>query len=309
MSNIAFIGLGHMGAPMVQNLLKHGHAVRIFDISPAAMAQGQAMGATITESPSAAVKNAEVIFTMLQTGEQVREVCLGKQGIFQHLQPEALYIDCSSIDIESTRFLHVQAQQHSIAMLDAPVSGGVKGAAAASLTIMVGGSADNFARGKALLESLGKLVLHAGGPGNGQAAKICNNLILGISMIAVSEGFALAEKLGLEAKTFFNISSHASGECWAMTHYNPVPGVLADVPANHQYRPGFTAAMMLKDLKLSQNAADNANMRTELAAKATELYQCFVDNDSTHASLDFSAIIKLVSHSDQIQGDSNDESP
>lgn len=243
-------------------------------------------------SPLDAVKDAEIVWTMLQTGEQVRKICLDDDGIFGHLKPGTLYIDSSSIDIESTRFLHQQAEQRQIAMLDAPVSGGVKGAAEATLTIMAGGKPTDFERGKALLQCVGKFVFHAGAPGNGQAAKICNNLILGISMIAVSEGFSLAEKLGLDPKTFFEISSHASGECWAMTRYNPVPGVLENVPANNQYQPGFTAAMMLKDLKLSQNAAETAGMQTELAAKATELYQRFVE--SGQANLDFSAIIKMI---------------
>lgn len=292
MTNIAFIGLGKMGAPMVQNLVKHGHTVKVLDVVPAAIAHGVEIGAIAAASPTDAVKNAEVVFTMLQTGDQVREVCLGNNGIFKQLMPGALYIDSSSIDIESTRLLHQQAQQHSIAMLDAPVSGGVKGAAAATLAIMVGGTSADFERGKPILQLLGKYVFHAGAAGNGQAAKICNNLILGISMIAVSEGFTLAEKLGLDPKTFFEISSHASGQCWTMTNYNPVPGVLENVPANNDYRPGFTAAMMLKDLKLSQTAAQTAGMSTELAAKATELYQRFVDADPDN--LDFSAIIKMI---------------
>lgn len=292
MTTIAFIGLGKMGAPMVQNLLKHGHTVKVFDVVADAIAHGVEMGAIAAASPIDAVKYAEVVFTMLQTGDQVREICLGNNGIFKHFIPGALYIDSSSIDIESTRLLHQHAQQQNIAMLDAPVSGGVKGAAAATLTIMVGGASADFERGKSILQLLGKFVFHAGAAGNGQAAKICNNLILGISMIAVSEGFTLAEKLGLDPKTFFEISSHASGQCWSMTHYNPVPGVIENVPANNDYRPGFTAAMMLKDLKLSQNAAKTAGMSTELGAKATDLYQRFVNTD--HADLDFSAIIKMI---------------
>lgn len=292
MKNIAFIGLGKMGAPMVKNLLKAEHRLTVFDVAPAAIAHCVEDGAISASSSLNAVKNAEIVFTMLQSGDQVREVCLGSQGIFQHLKPGALYIDSSSIDIDSTRFLHQQAQQQNIAMLDAPVSGGVKGAETATLTIMVGGTPTDFLRGKPLLQLLGKWVVHAGPGGNGQVAKICNNLILGISMIAVSEGFTLAEKLGLDPKIFFEISSHASGECWSMTHYNPVPGVLENVPANNQYRPGFTAAMMLKDLKLSQSAAQTAHLTTELAAKATELYQRFVDSD--HADMDFSGIIQML---------------
>lgn len=293
MVKIAFIGLGNMGTPIVRNLLKRGHAVTVYDVVPAAIAGCVESGATPAASAVDAVKGVEVVWTMLQTGEQVRAVCLENAGIFSHLKPGILYIDSSSIDIESTRFLHQQAQQRGIEMLDAPVSGGVKGATEAMLTFMVGGTPINFERAKPLLESLGKFVFYAGAAGNGQAAKICNNLILGISMIAVSEGFTLAEKLGLDPKVFYDISSHASGECWAMTHYNPVPGVLENVPANNDYRPGFTAAMMLKDLKLSQAAAQTAGLTTALAAKATDLYQHFTD--SGHANLDFSAIIKALS--------------
>lgn len=291
MVKIAFIGLGHMGTPMVQNLLKHGHNVTVYDVVPAAITRCVELGAQSAISAVDAVKNAEVVWTMLQTGEQVREICLGNEGIFAHLKAKTLYIDSSSIDIESTRDLHQAALSQGIHMVDAPVSGGVKGALQATLTFMVGGADEDFARAKPLLESLGKSIFHAGKAGNGQAAKICNNLILGISMIAVSESFTLAEKLGLNPKIFYEISSHASGECWAMTQYNPVPGVLENVPANHDYRPGFTAAMMLKDLLLSQSAAHTAGTTTELGAKATELYQRFVN--SGFADLDFSAIIKL----------------
>lgn len=290
--NMAFIGLGKMGAPMVENLLKNHHRVKVFDVMAPAVQHCTALGAVAAASVVDAVKDAEIIFTMLQTGDQVREVCLGEQGIFKQLKPDALYIDSSSIDIESTRLLHERAEQQGIAMLDAPVSGGVKGAANATLTIMVGGEAADFARAKPVLQQLGKFVFHAGAAGNGQAAKICNNLILGISMIAVSEGFVLAEKLGLDPKTFFEISSHSSGQCWVMTQYNPVPGVLENVPANNHYRPGFTAAMMLKDLKLSQDAAKIVGMHTQLGAKAVELYQHFLDTHSEQ--LDFSAIIQSM---------------
>jgi 3-hydroxyisobutyrate dehydrogenase len=293
MTKITFIGLGKMGAPMVQNLLRHNYSVIVFDIVPAAIEACVNQGAIPAHSPQEAVQNAEVVWTMLQTGEQVKEICVGKNGIFHLLNPNTLYIDSSSIDIESTRFLHQQAAQNNIAMLDAPVSGGVKGAGEGTLTIMAGGSVETFERAKSLLSTVGKMIYYAGAPGNGQAAKICNNMILGISMIAVSEAFTLAEKLGLDPKTFFEISSHASGECWAMTRYNPVPGVLENVPANNQYQPGFTAAMMLKDLKLSQDAAKLANIGTQMGAKAVELYQQWIDSD--HGQLDFSSIIQYLS--------------
>ena len=293
MNIIAFIGLGNMGFPMAQNLIKKGYDLKVFDIAAPVLSKAESIGAIICSSPGEAAEQADVIFTMLQTGEQVKEVCLGQNGFFGSVKPGALYIDCSSIDIDTTRYLHQQAEQRSIAMIEAPVSGGVKGAASASLTIMVGGNEQNFERAKPLLQLLGKKYFSCGPAGNGQAAKICNNLILGISMIAVSEGFTLAEKLGLSPKTFFEISSHASGECWAMTHYNPVPGVMENVPANHQYHPGFTSAMMLKDLNLSQKAANSVGIKTELAEKATELYQQFINKFSP--DLDFSAIIKLIS--------------
>lgn len=292
MTKIAFIGLGKMGSPMVENLLKNHHQVKVFDLVPAAIEHSVKLGAVAASSPVDAVRDAEVIFTMLQTGDQVREVCLGEHGIFKHLKTGALYVDSSSIDIESTRLLHERAEQQHIAMLDAPVSGGVKGAAQATLTIMVGGTDKDFERAKPILQSLGKFVFHAGSAGNGQAAKICNNLILGMSMIAVSEGFVLAEKLGLDPKKFFEISSHSSGQCWVMTNYNPVPGVLENVPANNHYRPGFTAAMMLKDLKLSQAAAKTIGIHTELGAKAVELYQRFLE--AHPEELDFSAIIQMI---------------
>ncbi len=293
MSKIAFIGLGKMGAPMVRNLLKHNHSVVVFDIIPAAIEECVKNGAIASSSIQEAIKDVTLIWTMLQTGEQVREICLGKNGIFNSLNPDTLYIDSSSIDVESTRLLHQQAAQRQIAMLDAPVSGGVKGAIEGSLTVMAGGLPEHFQRAILYLKTIGKLVYYAGPAGNGQVAKICNNMILGISMIAVSESFTLAKKLGLDPKIFLEISSHASGQCWAMTHYNPMPGIIDNVPANNHYQPGFTTAMMLKDLKLSQDAAKLADVATEMGAKATELYQQWADSD--HHSLDFSSIIQMIS--------------
>lgn len=290
MTNIAFIGLGKMGTPMVKNLLLHGHHIKVYDIAREAIGRCVEMGAIGADSVIDALEDASLVITMLQTGKQVQAVCLGPEGVFANIKKNALYIDSSSIDIDTCRNLHQQAKQAGISMLDAPVSGGVKGAEAASLTIMVGGERQDFEEGKPYLELLGKFVVHAGPAGNGQAAKICNNMILGISMIAVSEAFCLAEKLGLEAKKLFEVSSHASGQCWSLTSYCPVPGILENVPANYEYRPGFTAAMMLKDLKLSQQAAQFAGVDTELGAKATEIYQQFIDSDQ--GQLDFSAIIK-----------------
>lgn len=291
-TKIGFIGLGHMGNPMVMNLLAQGHQVHVYDIVTASMSSLVAKGAIAAYSPAEVAKDAEFVFTMLQSGEQVSDACLGAQGIFTHFAENALYIDCSSIALITSRLLHQEARARGIAMLDAPVSGGVKGAKAATLTIMVGGDTAHFQRAEPLLAHLGKLIFHAGAAGNGQVAKICNNMILGISMIAISEAFTLAQGLGLDAQTFYEISSHASGECWAMTHYCPVPGILADVPAAHDYQPGFTANMMLKDLKLSQSAAQSIHLETTLGAQATALYQHFAEMG--YADLDFSAIIKQI---------------
>lgn len=292
MQKIAFIGLGHMGNPMAKNLLKAGHELFVYDVVPEAMNTLTAVGAVAVKSLAEAAQAADVIFTMLQTGHQVSDVCLNENGLFAHAKKETLFIDCSSIEITVTRELHQLAEQRGIAMVDAPVSGGVTGAEAASLAIMVGGTEKNFLRAKSFLEKLGKKVIHAGPAGNGQAAKICNNLILGISMIAVSEAFSLAQKLGLDPKKFFEISSNASGQCWSMTSYCPVPGIIEKSPANNDYAAGFTAKMMLKDLRLGQHAAENVNANIPLGAEATELYSMYVNQGFSEK--DFSGIINLI---------------
>jgi len=289
---IAFIGLGHMGNPMVRNLLKSGFHVKVYDVMQEAMQALVKQGAIAATSVLEAVADAEVVFTMLQTGQQVEEVCLGDKGIFAHAKKNLLYIDSSSIDIEVSRALHQTAEKNHIAMVDAPVSGGVAGAEAATLTFMVGGSEENYLRAKSILETLGKKIIHAGSAGNGQAAKICNNLLLAISMIGVCEAFTLAEKLGLASKTFFDISSNASGQCWSMTSYAPVPGLVDKAPANNHYQPGFMAKMMLKDLHLAENAAENAHAFIPLGNAATELYSRFVEQGK--GEMDFSAIIKMI---------------
>ena len=291
MTTIGFIGLGHMGQPMSCNLIKAGFTVNVYDVMPAAVRSLTTQGAIAATSIENVVKEADVIITMLQTGQQVSEVCLGDSGIFSHAKKDVLYIDSSSIEIATTKNLHAIAEQKNIAMLDAPVSGGVAGAEAATLTFMVGGSEKNYLRAKSFLEKMGKKIVHAGAAGHGQAAKICNNLILGISMIAVSEGFSLAEKLGLDAKKFFEISSNASGQCWSMTSYCPVSGLIEKSPANNNYQPGFMAKMMLKDLRLAQHAAETAKAAIPLAAEAAELYSLFVNQGN--GEMDFSGIIKL----------------
>jgi len=222
----------------------------------------------------------------------VSACCLGDEGFFSLLKSSTLYIDSSSVDIESSRSLHIKAQSMGIKMLDAPVSGGVAAAESATLTFMVGGDQLLFDRAKPLLGAMGKNIIHAGGATSGAAAKICNNMLLGISMIAVSEAFVLAERLGLDAKKLYEISSNASGQCWSLTQYCPVPNIMPDVPSSHQYKPGFTAKMMLKDLNLSQSAALTAEIETPLGHHARELYQSFVDQGN--AEIDFSGIIKML---------------
>ena len=298
MKTIAFIGLGHMGLPMVKNLIVAGHAVQAYDVLSAAIEQAEEVGATGAESVAEVVKDADVVFTMVQTGEQVIDICLSNKGIFANMPKRALYIDSSSIDVNDTRELHKLAKEHHLTMVEAPVSGGVKAAELAALTVMVGGETNAFNLAEPILQCLGHRVIHAGGPGTGQAAKICNNMILGVSMIAVSEAFVLAQRLGLDPKIFFDISSHASGNCWAMSSYCPVPGVMENVPSNNDYQPGFAAQMMLKDLKLSQVAASSVSAKTELGALATKIYQHYVDAGGQLK--DFSGVIQMLAHGEEL---------
>lgn len=292
MTNIGFIGLGHMGSPMARNLLKNGHQVSVYDVSLEAVDSLEQAGAKATQSLNELCQSADIIITMLPTGEHVREVCLGEKGLFANAKPATFFIDSSSIAVDTAREINQQASLAKMQMIDAPVSGGIAAAEAGSLTFMVGSSEENFARAKPILEAMGKNIIHAGPSGNGQAAKICNNMILGITMIGVSEAFMLGKKLGLDPQKFFEISSRASGQCWSMTNYCPVPDILPNVPANRDYAPGFTSAMMLKDLRLSQTAAQTVGAATPLGAEATALYTLF--NNLGHSQLDFSAIIKLI---------------
>jgi 3-hydroxyisobutyrate dehydrogenase len=292
MARIGFIGLGNMGLPMAQNLLKAGHAVAGFDISKQQVDALVAAGGQAATSPTAAARGAETVITMLPAGQHVREVYLGSGGVLATAEAGALLVDCSTIDVETAREVATAASAKGLAMLDAPVSGGVGGAQAGTLTFMVGGPGDAFARGKPILEAMGKTIVHAGGAGNGQAAKICNNMILGVSMIAVSEAFVLAEKLGLDAQKLFDISSKSSGQCWSMTSYCPVPGPVPASPANRDYKAGFTAAMMLKDLKLAQDAAKAAGATTPLGADAASIYSKFVEGGE--GPRDFSGVIRFI---------------
>ncbi|MFA6267184.1 MAG: 3-hydroxyisobutyrate dehydrogenase [Pseudolabrys sp.] len=292
MARIAFIGLGNMGLPMAVNLVKAGHQVEGVDVSPAALEKLKAEGGTSVEFAAVAAARADAVVTMLPAGKQVREVYLGANGIIAAANAGTLLIDCSTIDVDTSRAVAMEADAKGLHMIDAPVSGGVGGASAGTLTFMVGGSAQAFARAEPILQKMGKTIVHAGGAGNGQAAKICNNMILGISMIAVSEAFVLAEKLGLDHQKLFDISSKSSGQCWSMTTYCPVPGPVPNSPANRDYQPGFTAAMMLKDLRLAQDAAAAAGAKAELGAEAERLYSAYAE--SGEAGRDFSGIIRFI---------------
>jgi 3-hydroxyisobutyrate dehydrogenase len=292
MARIGFIGLGNMGLPMAQNLVKAGHSVSGYDVSEYQVERLTSGGGARANSIPEACADAEIVITMLPAGEQVRDVYLEQDGVLTTAPADALLIDSSTIDVETARQVAQAAEGRGFTMLDAPVSGGVAGAQAATLTFMVGGSEDGFQRALPVFEKMGKTIVHAGAAGNGQAAKICNNMILGVSMIVVSEAFLLAEKLGLEAQTLFDISSKSSGQCWSMTSYCPVPGPVPTSPANRDYKAGFTASMMLKDLRLAQSAARATRATTPLGAGATAVYERFVESGGGEA--DFSGIIRYL---------------
>jgi 3-hydroxyisobutyrate dehydrogenase len=289
MAAIGFIGLGNMGGPMAANLIKTGGHVLGFDLVTALRDAAAKDGVQIAGSAKATLEDADVVITMLPAGEHVLSV-------WHNIAPQArqgtLFIDCSTIDVESARKAHKLAASYGIATLDAPVSGGVGGAKAATLTFMVGGSDHAFARGKPVLERMGKRIVHCGEAGNGQAAKICNNMILGASMIAVSEAFVLGEKLGLSHQALFDVASASSGQCWSLTSYCPVPGPVPASPANNGYKPGFAAALMLKDLKLARAAAESVQVKTAIGAHAAEIYNQFAEQGNS--GFDFSGIIKFV---------------
>ena len=289
MATIAFIGLGNMGGPMAANLVKAGHKVIGFDLSQASKDAAKADGVAIADSATAAVKDANIVITMLPAGKHVLSVW---KEIVPAVGKSTLLIDCSTIDVESARLAHAHATERSLPSVDAPVSGGTGCAKNATLTFMAGGEDYAFGLAKPILEAMGKKIVHCGKGGAGQAAKICNNMILGISMIAVSEAFVLAEKLGLDAQKLFDISSKSSGQCWSMTSYCPVPGPVPTSPANRDYQAGFTAHMMLKDLKLSQDAAKAAKAPTPLGAGAAAIYERYVD--AGEGGRDFSGIIRFL---------------
>ncbi len=292
MAKIGFIGLGNMGLPMAQNLIKAGHPVCGYDVNGAALDKFSAAGGIAVRSLDVVSMGVDLVITMLPAREQVREVYLGQGGVLASAAAGTLLIDCSTVDVETARAVAAAAKVNELDMLDAPVSGGVAGAQAGTLTFMVGGGERPFERAKPVLEAMGKSIILAGSAGSGQAAKICNNMILGISMIAVCEAFVLADKLGLDPLKLFDISSQSSGQCWSMTSYCPVPGPVPASPANFDFRPGFTAAMMLKDLKLAQDAARLTGAVSPLGAGAAAIYQRFVEDGG--GAVDFSGIIRFL---------------
>jgi 3-hydroxyisobutyrate dehydrogenase len=289
---IGFIGLGNMGGPMAANLLKAGHQVVAYDVVAKLLEATRRAGAAAAGSAGEAARGADAVITMLPAGQHVRGVYLGEAGVIAAAGAGTLLIDCSTIDVESARAVSQAAAAKGLEMVDAPVSGGVAGAAAATLTFMVGGSEGAFARAEPILKAMGKAIIHAGPAGNGQAAKICNNMMLGIQMISVAEGFALAEKLGLAAAKLFEISGKASGQCWSLTNYCPEPGLVPAAPSNRDFQPGFTVAMMVKDLRLAQQAAASAGAATPLGATAAALYGLLANKGCE--ALDFSAMIRMI---------------
>ncbi len=296
MAKIGFIGLGNMGAPMAANLVKAGHQVNGFAVNEAALASVVAAGGTAAAGAAEAARGADVIITMLPAGEHVREVWLHQGGLVEVAQSagvKPLLIDCSTIDVASARTVEEAARAAGLDMLDAPVSGGTVGAAAGTLTFMVGGSETAFARGAPLLQVMGKNIFHAGDAGAGQAAKICNNMMLAINMIGVSEGFLLAKSLGLDWEKLYAITATATAQSWALSNYCPAPGPVPAAPSNRDYAPGFMAQLMLKDIKLSQAAAEAGNVPTPLAAHAVEFYQAAVDGGD--GAKDFSVVFRLLS--------------
>jgi 3-hydroxyisobutyrate dehydrogenase len=295
MAVIGFIGLGNMGAPMAANLVKAGHRVIGYDVHANAVQALASAGVQAARSAADAARGADIVITMLPAGEHVREVWLHQGGLIEAVKDAGpLLIDCSTIDVDSARVVTQAAHEAGLEMLDAPVSGGVGGATAATLTFMVGGAETAFARGLAVLQAMGKNIVHAGGPGAGQAAKICNNMMLAINMVGVSEGFLLAQKLGLDWQKLFQIASTSSGQSWAMTSYCPAPGLVPAAPSNRDYAAGFMAALMLKDVRLSQAAADAVGAPTPLGAHAMSFYQAVVD--AGDGGKDFSVVFRWLAN-------------
>lgn len=293
MSRIAFIGLGNMGGGMAANLARAAHQLNAFDLSDEALVRAEGHGCARAASAAEAVKDAEAVITMLPAGRHVKSVYLDE--VVHAAAPGTMMIDCSTIDVATAKAVGEALRGLGFDFVDAPVSGGIAAANAGTLTFMVGGSDEGFERARPLLDAMGKAVIHAGEAGAGQAAKICNNMLLGATMVATCETFALAEKLGLNLQTFYDISSKASGQSWSMTSYCPVPGVGPETPADRGYEGGFASALMLKDLKLAMEAANASGAYTPMGGEAEELYQRFVDRGG--GNKDFSAIIQMIDDS------------
>jgi 3-hydroxyisobutyrate dehydrogenase len=287
---IAFIGLGNMGGGMAANLVKAGHSVNAFDLSEAALSTAKANGCDTFVVATEAMAGVDAVVSMLPNGGIVD--VFYHDNVFHHAPTYAILIDCSTIDVSTARLVSKHARATGYEMVDAPVSGGIAAANGGTLTFMVGGTAEGFARAEPILAAMGKAVIHAGDAGAGQAAKICNNMLLSASMIATCETFAMAKKLGLDLQTFYDISSKASGQNWSMTSYCPVPGVGPQTPADNDYQGGFATALMLKDLKLAMEAAQSVDATVPMGERAAALYQAFVD--AGQGGLDFSAIIKTL---------------
>jgi 3-hydroxyisobutyrate dehydrogenase len=290
MAIIAFIGLGNMGGGMAANLAKAGHTVRAFDLSEEALAKADEAGCTRVASAAEAIEGADAVVTMLPAGKHVASVYAG--DVFGNAAPGTLLIDCSTIDVATARSNAAAAAEQGLVAVDAPVSGGIAAANAGTLTFMVGGSDDGFARAEPILSAMGKAVIHAGDSGAGQAAKICNNMILGATMVATCEALAMARKLGLDPQSFYDIASVSSGQSWSLTSYCPLPGVGPQSPADNGYRGGFAAALMLKDLRLAMEAAESVGANVPMGTRARELYEDYVANDDGHH--DFSGIIETL---------------
>lgn len=292
MAAIAFIGLGNMGSGMCANLCSSGHDVCAFDLSASAIAAAVEKGASAAASIQAAVTGAQAVITMLPAGKHVLDVYFGADGVASNAESGTVFLDCSTISVEDSRLASVKAKEASFEMVDAPVSGGTAAADAGTLTFMVGGTNEGFAAAKPFLDVMGKNIFHAGQAGNGQAAKIANNMLLAISMIGTCEAFNLAEKLGLDAQTFFDISSTASGQCWSMTSYCPAPGPVPTAPSNRDYQPGFAVSMMLKDLRLAMGAAGSAHADTPLGQHAADIYETLAADGLDRK--DFSVVMKRL---------------
>ena len=291
MAKIAFIGLGNMGAPMAANLVKKGHDVVGFDLVAGNLAVAEKRGVKTAKSAADAAAGADAVITMLPAGKDTIAV-YAKAGVLEAAAKGSLFIDCSTIDVASARTAHEMATKAGMLSLDSPVSGGVGGAEAATLTLMAGGAKAAFDKARPILDAVSKKIVHCGDAGAGQAAKICNNMILGISMIAVAEGFTLAEKLGLSHQALFDVASTSSGQCWSLTSYCPVPGPVPASPANNDFKPGFAVNLMVKDLMLAQEAARGAGAATPMGAEAAQLYQLFAN--AGHSGVDFSGIIEFI---------------